>query len=573
MEPRIKGWLRRDPDAETRRELEALVARNDSAEIERRFKSRLEFGTAGLRGVLGAGPNRMNRLVIRETTSGLGEYLQTHVRDARQRGVVVAHDARRLSREFAADTAAVLSAQGFRVYLYGREVPTPLGAFAVRALNAAAGVVVTASHNPPEYNGYKVYWEDGAQIVPPHDHGIAEAIEQASLAMIPFQELADGEASGRVIRLGEEMIAKYLQGVRALSTRKPGALRKSYPIAYTPLHGVGAQVAEAALGAAGFENVSTVTAQRQPDGSFPTVRFPNPEEPGAMDMVMALAKKMRAPLAMANDPDADRLAVAVQRPDGEYRRLTGDQIGVLLGAESIAQAPKNGILVSTIVSSRLLGVMAKAAGLEYAETLTGHKWIAHAGFAAEARGQKMLFGYEEALGYTIGSLVRDKDGISALVAFAELGAACAEQGRSVYDRLTEIYRQHGFYLTGQKSIALDPDREGPTKGELLRRRPPTRIAGRDVETVTDINVGERRHEGGRVEKIDLPPSDVLVYELKNGSRVIVRPSGTEPKLKCYYEVVVPMGGSASYFEAEARAQSQLTALASAHQQEIAALSD
>jgi phosphomannomutase len=572
MDPRIREWLRRDPDPETRRELTTLVEQNDKAELERRFKARLEFGTAGLRGFLGAGPNRMNRLVIRETTAGLGEYVKATVKDAMQRGVVVAHDARKLSKEFAADTAAVLSAQGFRVYLFGEAAPTPLAAFAVRTLKAAAGVVVTASHNPPEYNGYKVYWEDGAQIIAPHDRGIASAIERAANLHIPFLRLEDAEASGRVIRLGEEMRSRYLVGVRALSTRPATSFRETFPIAYTPLHGVGAAAAEAALEAAGFTNVRTVAEQREPDGTFPTVRFPNPEEPGAMDRVVALAREMQAPVAFANDPDADRLAVAALRPDDEYRRLTGDQIGALLGAERLANAPVNGIVISTIVSSRLLGVMARAAGIEYAETLTGHKWIANAGFAAEARGREMLFGYEEALGYTIGGLVRDKDGISALVCFAELAAAYAEIGKSVIDRLAELYRRHGFYLTGQKSLALDPDRKGPSTGELLRGSPPNIVGGLAVERVTDIQTGLRRHRGGRTEKVDWPHSDVLIYELTGGSRVIIRPSGTEPKLKCYYEVVELMGGSESYLAVEKRAEAKLNALAVAHQQEISELS-
>ncbi|MBI5510992.1 MAG: phospho-sugar mutase [Deltaproteobacteria bacterium] len=572
MDPRVRAWLDRDPDPETRAELETLVSKGDRAEIERRFRARLEFGTAGLRGVLGAGPARMNRLVVRETSAGLGAYLQATVPDAMKRGVVVAHDARRLSKELARDTACVLSAMGFKVFMYSAEVPTPLGAFAVRELSAAAGVVVTASHNPPEYNGYKVYWHNGAQIIPPHDRGIAAAVDKAATAPIPFQEQSDAERGGRVRRLGDEMVAKYLQGVAGLSVRRGSPARAKYPIAYTPLHGVGARVAEAALAQAGFANVRSVAAQREPDPAFPTVRFPNPEEPGAMDLVIGLAREMGAALALANDPDADRLAVAALRPDGQYRRLTGDQVGALLGAELLAQGGKSSVVVSTIVSSRLLAVMTRKAGLRYVDTLTGFKWIADAGLAAEAEGGRFLFGYEEALGYTIGALVRDKDGISALVIFAELAAALADDGKTIFDRLTEIYREYGFFLTGQRTLALDPERPGPSLGDRLRHKPPTRIAGFEVEVTTDVRDGARVLRGGRRESVPLPQSDVLIYELEGGRRVIVRPSGTEPKLKCYYEVCEPMSDTESFMTAEARAERALAELANRHQQELATLS-
>jgi len=571
MEARLAHWLSRDPDPVTRAELEALIKAQDQAELARRFKGRLEFGTAGLRGTLGAGPSRMNRLVIRETSAGLGAYLKTTVANAEERGVVLAYDGRRLSKEFAHDTASVLAAMGFRVYIYKDVAPTPLGAFAVRTLKAAAGVVVTASHNPPEYNGYKVYWENGAQIIPPHDRGIAAAIDAASQAPLPFVEFGVAEADGRIQRLGNEMLATYLKGVAELSVREPTAARQHYPVAYTPLHGVGAKVAEAALAQAGFKNVRMVAAQREPDGGFPTVRFPNPEEPGAMDMVMALAAEMGADLAVANDPDADRFAAAARLPTGAYRRLHGDQIGALLGAEMLTGAPQTVWWVSTVVSSRLLGAMARAKGLAFRETLTGFKWIANAGFAAEAQGHTFVFGYEEALGYTIGGLVRDKDGISALVAFLELACTLKNQGQTVLDRLLELYQNYGLYWSGQRTLALDPDRKGPSLGERLRNKPPRAIAGRAIVSVTDLQVGSRHFADGRTEKVELPPSDVLTFELDDRARVIVRPSGTEPKIKCYYEVILPLIKGSTYLQAEAQGQTAVDQLAEAHQRELTAL--
>jgi phosphomannomutase len=569
MDARVERWLARDPDPETRRALEEAVARGDQTEIERAFAGRLEFGTAGLRGILGVGPARMNRLVVRETTAGLAVYLGEQVPDAKRRGVVVGHDARRGSRLFAEDAASMLAALGFRAHLFSREGPTPLCAYAVRQLHAAAGIMVTASHNPPEYNGYKVYWENGAQIIPPHDAGIAAAIDEAARQALPWCELSVARGRGLVTDLGEEHEEAYLAGVAALSTHARTPKRSGLAIAYTPLHGVGARLAEAALRRAGFCDLHSVPSQREPDGNFPTVRFPNPEEPGAMDAVIGLAAEIGAPLACANDPDADRLAVAVRRRDGSYRMLTGNEVGVLLGWDRMQRAPANGLVVTTIVSSRLLGVMAGAQGLAYAETLTGFKWIANEGLAREGKGEQFLFGYEEALGYTIGGLVRDKDGISALVCFAEMAADCAEQGESVLDRLATLARRFGLYQTAQKSLALDPQRAASV-GDRLRATPPRSIAGRPVEAVDDLLLGRRTFADGRAEVLRLPPSDVLVYALADEARVVVRPSGTEPKLKCYYEMRHSVSAGEEFDAAEARGAQALARVIEAHQRELAA---
>jgi phosphomannomutase len=563
----IRSWLERDPDPETRRELEQLVESGDAEEIDRRFSGRLAFGTAGLRGVLGAGPARMNRLVVRETTAGFGAYLLQAIPDGATRGVVVGYDARRGSRVF----AGVLAGLGIRVFLTDREQPTPICSFAVKDRGAAAGIVVTASHNPPEYNGYKVYWENGAQIIPPHDDGIATEIERAAKEPIPWIEPDEAQKRSLISFIGGEIVEAYLEGVRRLSLHEPDPLRADFPIAYTPLHGVGGVVAEKALAQAGFERVHTAASQREPDARFPTVRFPNPEEPGAMDAVLDLAKQVSAELAFANDPDADRLAVAVRKPGGSYRMMTGDQLGVLLGADVLESAADPITVVTTIVSSRMLGVMAADKGADYVETLTGFKWVVNKALEREKEGFRFAFGYEEALGYTVGSLVPDKDGISAMVAFAEMAVDCRRKGMTVLDRLEELYRKYGLFMTAQISLALDPAASRPSLGDKLRLSPPETIAGRAVESVLDVEKGERRVADGRTEESGFPPSDVLVYELEGKARLVVRPSGTEPKIKCYYEVREEVSVEESIDTAEQRGRAALDGLVGTHQKELAAL--
>lgn len=569
MDPRVREWLARDPDPETRRELEGLVRSGDQEEIDRRFAGRLVFGTAGLRGVLGAGPARMNRLVVRETTAGVGAYLPGQIPDAGCRGVVVGYDARRGSKRFAEDAACVLAALGLKVYLFHREQPTPICSFAVAHLGAAAGIVITASHNPPEYNGYKLYWENGAQIIPPHDAGIAAEIEMAARGPIPWMEPDEARKSRRIISLKGDIVERYLEAVRALSVHDPDPLRAELAIAYTPLHGVGGAVVERALEQAGFRRVFTVAEQRGPDGSFPTVRFPNPEEPGVMDAVLELAREKAVDLAFANDPDADRLAVAVRTQTGDYRMLSGDQIGILLGSDILEAASEPVTVATSIVSSRMLGVMATDRGMDYVETLTGFKWIMNRGLERERHGYRFAFGYEEALGYSVGRPVSDKDGISSLVAFAEMTVACRRKGKTVWDRLEELYRRYGLYLTAQKSLALDPARR--RLGDALRTSPPRSVGGRAVISCLDVQAGERRHADGRVEPSPFPKSDVLVYELQGEARVVVRPSGTEPKLKCYYEIREEIAEDELFAAAEKRARASLLRLIELHQKELASL--
>lgn len=569
------NWLARDPDPRTREELQHLIDKKMHAELEDRFTQRLEFGTAGLRGKVGCGPNRMNRLVIQETATGLGHYLIEHVANAAIRGVVVGYDGRLDSKQFAIDTASVLTALGIKVYLTANVAATPIVAFGIEHFNAAAAVVVTASHNPPEYNGFKVYWENGAQIIPPHDAGIADQIDVASTKPIPLISLSDAEKQGNLVWLTEG----YYQTYRAAINQSPYVRNDidsaHTTVTYTAMHGVGAQMAEDLLHDGGFHKVFSVAEQREPDGHFPTVNFPNPEEKGAMDLVVNLAKSVDADIACANDPDADRFAVAVRTDDtvrtdeASYKMLTGDQVGVLF-AHYLLSKPhtKNQLVGNSIVSSTLLEKVANSHGATYFQTLTGFKWLANIGMQLEDEDNEFLFAYEEALGYTIGTQVRDKDGLSALVVFAQLVEELKSQGRTVWDLLAQISLEHGVHTNAQRSIALDPD--SPSIGSKLRSAQPKTIGGVAVSVIEDLQSSLRYIVGGDTETINLPTSDVLIYHLEDGSRIIVRPSGTEPKVKVYYETVTKFEGSETYDEARQRGEEYTNSLIEQHQQELSA---
>ncbi|PMM54721.1 phospho-sugar mutase [Vibrio lentus] len=569
------NWLARDPDPRTREELQHLIDKKMHAELEDRFTQRLEFGTAGLRGKVGCGPNRMNRLVIQETATGLGHYLIEHVANAAIRGVVVGYDGRLDSKQFAIDTASVLTALGIKVYLTANVAATPIVAFGIEHFNAAAAVVVTASHNPPEYNGFKVYWENGAQIIPPHDVGIADEIDVASTKPIPLISLSDAEKQGNLVWLTEG----YYQTYRAAINQSPYVRNDidsaHTTVTYTAMHGVGAQMAEDLLHDGGFHKVFSVAEQREPDGHFPTVNFPNPEEKGAMDLVVNLAKSVDADIACANDPDADRFAVAVRTDDtvrtdeASYKMLTGDQVGVLF-AHYLLSKPhtKNQLVGNSIVSSTLLEKVANSHGATYFQTLTGFKWLANIGMQLEDEDNEFLFAYEEALGYTIGTQVRDKDGLSALVVFAQLVEELKSQGRTVWDLLAQISLEHGVHTNAQRSIALDPD--SPSIGSKLRTAQPKTIGGVTVSVIEDLQSSLRYIVGGDTETINLPTSDVLIYHLQDGSRIIVRPSGTEPKVKVYYETVTKFEGSETYDEARQRGEEYTNNLIEQHQQELSA---
>lgn len=568
MMEQVSRWLQRDPDSATKAQLQQLIDSNAVDTIKDCFSQRLEFGTAGLRGKVGCGPNRMNSLVIQETATGLGHYLTKTLSNAAQRGVVIGYDGRTDSKRFAHDAASVLTQQGIKVFLTAEEAATPIVAFGIKHFNAAAAIVVTASHNPPEYNGFKVYWENGAQIIPPHDSGIAKEIEDASELPITMMPLETAEEKNLLVWLKEDYFDQYRQAInnQPLLVNQTETHR-AVSLSYTAMHGVGAKMAEQLLNDNGFTQVYSVPEQSTPDGTFPTVNFPNPEEPGAMDMVIALAKERQADLACANDPDADRFAVAARTPNGDYQMLTGDQVGCLLAQYLLTRCDKTSSLVgNTIVSSTLLEKIAQSNNADYYQTLTGFKWLTNVAMSKKEDNKPFLFAYEEALGYAIGETVWDKDGLSALLAFAQLASELKGQNKTVWDQLELLYREHGVYLNSQRSIALDP--ELPAVGEKLRHNPPSTIAGRKVEVIEDLKTLKRTFSDGRSEVIELPVSDVLVYHLSDGARVIVRPSGTEPKLKCYYQVIESFAPDEALNIVLDKASESMSMLISEHQHSL-----
>ena len=527
------AWLAQDPDPETRDELAALLKAGDDAALADRFGVKLEFGTAGLRGELGAGPNRMNRVTVLRAAAGLAARLGPGT------SVVIGYDARHKSDVFARDTAAVMRGAGITASLMPEPLPTPVLAFAVRHLNCAAGVMVTASHNPPRDNGYKVYWGDGAQIVPPLDAEISAAIDTVGRV----DELPLGEDWDV---LGSGIVEAYL----AALARLPLGDARDLKIAYTPMHGVGGATFQRAFERAGFEAPASVAAQAQPDPDFPTVSFPNPEEPGAMDLVLELAASIGADLVIANDPDADRCAVAVPGPGG--RPLTGDEVGGLLAEYVLRNTMgEDRLVVTTIVSSSLLSRIAAAHAVRFAESLTGFKWIVKAG----KPGDRFVFGYEEALGYCVGgddgAPVRDKDGIGAALAVAALAAEAKRDGRTLLDLLDDQARRYGLHATGQLSVRVADLSLITDAMARLRKAPPTELGGRTVTAVDDLALGGQ----------GLPPTEGLRFRLAlpgqaDDARVVVRPSGTEPKLKCYLEVVLPVPADGEVPRAEAAARLQ-----------------
>lgn len=578
MLERARSFLAHDPDPQTRQELASLLSRAASEnqaeqeaalkDLKNRFAGPLEFGTAGLRGLIGAGESYMNRAVILRTTHGLGRYLLDQLGgEAKQRGVVIGYDGRRMSREFAQDTACALHALGIPSFLSERPCPTPLTAFALTHLGAAAGVMVTASHNPPQYNGYKVYWGNGAQIIPPHDTGIAASIERAPFAdEVPRSDFSEAQKSGAVRMFGDAVDSVYVNELLKLSVQKGGD--RSIPIVYTPLHGVGNRLVQKTLAEAGFSNVQTVPEQAEPDGAFPTVDFPNPEEKGALDLALSLARKNDAALIIANDPDVDRLAACVRDPDGHYVQLTGNQLGVLLGHYLLTHGPAGDrIVLASLVSSPMLGVIAKAMSVRYEETLTGFKWIANRAMELERKtGARFVFGYEEALGYTVGPLVRDKDGIGAALLFCELAAVLHTQEKTLLDQLAILARRYGVFVSGQRNLTM-PGVDGIAKigamMDRLRASSPQHIGDFSVTAVSDLLTGTKRSADGATGTVELPSSNVLVFDLEGGHRVIARPSGTEPKIKFYFDVCEAMLKDEPYKQAETRAQEKMAALSAA----------
>ncbi|ANF32848.1 phosphomannomutase [Leifsonia xyli] len=548
-----RAWLAQDPDPETREELESLIVAAEAgsaeaiADLHSRFDERLAFGTAGLRGAIAAGPNRMNRVLVAQAAAGFARWLLEHAEGGTP-SVVIGYDGRKNSDVFARDTAELMAGVGVHAILLPRLLPTPVLAFAVRHLDASAGVMVTASHNPPNDNGYKVYLggeDHGSQIVSPVDAEIA-----AHILDVAQGSVADLPRSDRYEVASDDVEQAYIDATVAVAaTETP---RDAVSFVYTAMHGVGWRTAREVFARAGFAEPTPVTAQIDPDPAFPTVAFPNPEEPGAMDLSFAAARESGADLVIANDPDADRLAVAIPDPsstDG-YRRLSGNEVGALLGwrAAELAEARADdrgpiGTLACSIVSSPALAAVARAYKLDFADTLTGFKWV--------SRAPGLIYGYEEALGYLVNpETVRDKDGISAAVAFLDLANGLAAEGISVAQRLDAFAERFGFFASDQVSLRVtDLSRIGEIMA-ALRSTPPSHLGEVKVAQIDDLKDGF----GG------LPPSDVLRILLEDGSRVMVRPSGTEPKLKIYIDASSDEG---SLEERRATATSRVAALAEA----------
>ncbi len=557
----VRDWIAADPDEQSRASLTEQLARGDEDGLRDQFKGFLKFGTAGLRGLLGEGPNRMNRAVVIRATAGLCAYLLETVDGAKERGIVIGYDGRRMSDVFAEDVAQVAAGAGIKALVFPHVTPTPLVGFSVLDQNAAAGVVITASHNPPDYNGYKVFFGNGAQIIPPHDAGIARWIDLIKNARdVPRSDTPR-------VTLSSDIVDRYHEAIRVLPL-SPAAPR-DFAIAYTAMHGVGEEHVLRALRAGGFERVHSVAEQAEPDGTFPTVTFPNPEEKGATDLVLALARENNAELVLANDPDADRLAVTA-RHEGEYVALSGNEIGCLLAHYLLEREPAERradkrLVVSSMVSSPMLGAIARHHGARWEETLTGHKWIQNVALDRMAEGYRYVFGYEEAIGYGAGNAVRDKDGISAALVMSDMAAWCCAQGRTLIDELERAWRTYGMFLSRQEARMLPGDDGAKAIAQALRvarENPPSEIGGLKITARADLLKQERFVDGVKG-ATGFPKANVLMFELAGGHRVMLRPSGTEPKIKNYFDVRVDMAEGESVDDAKARGEALLDRISAA----------
>ncbi len=539
-------WLTDDCfDKETKNELESI--RNNENEIKDRFYKELEFGTAGLRGVIGAGTNRMNKYTVGRATQGLANFInKMKISNPR---VVISFDSRHMSKEFSEITALVLNANGIGVNLFDNLRPVPELSFAVRYLKATAGIMITASHNPPEYNGYKVYWSDGAQIIPPVDKGIIdEVLSIEDFSLIKTMDKDEAISQGLLNYIGSEVDDAFINALKS-SCLNPEIIKKeanNVKIVYTPLHGAGNIPVQRILKELGFKNVYVVPEQEKPDGNFPTVSYPNPEDPKAFELALKLAKKVDADVVLATDPDSDRLGVFSKISNGEYVSYTGNMSALLICEYELSQKrdkgilPNNGAIVTTIVSSELTKAIAEYYGAKVFETLTGFKWIGEKIREFEEKDSyKYLFGFEESYGCLIAPHARDKDGISAVMALCEATAYYKSKGLSLWDQMIKIYEKYGYYKEGQISIVLkgaDGAAEIKNKMSKMRANPPKELAGLDVLEVRDYQEHIVKKSNGEIFKTDLPTSNVLYYELSNNSWCCVRPSGTEPKIKFYMGV-------------------------------------
>lgn len=551
-----KQYMAEETDPKFVKEVEELLAKNDEKELFDRFYRQLEFGTGGLRGIIGGGTNRMNPAVIKKATQGLADYIiQTFPEKAKNGTLkaVIAHDSRRYSDVFAEATALIFAANGFTVYLFSALRPTPELSYAIRDLGCDTGVVVTASHNPPQYNGYKAYWNDGAQVIPPHDNGIIEKVNTVKTVKMISRE--EGLKTKKLIIIDKELDEKYWKSVKAKLHRADliKEMSKSVKIVYTPLHGTGALHVEKVLGDMGF-NILTVPEQREPDGNFPTVSYPNPEDPAALKMAIALAEKESADILMATDPDADRFASAVKDTDGKMKLITGNQMGALfidylcLTAKEFGLMPAKPAMVRSIVTSHLSDRIAKSYGVSAFECLTGFKWICNKADEISKQEYSYIYGFEESYGYNFSLDLRDKDGIAASALCAEMALYWRKHGKSLLDRLNELFMQYGYFC--EKTInKVFPGAEGvgimQNMMKKLRTSALKDIAGVKVVTIRDIENSCAYNPAApeKKETVALPVSNVLQYYLEDGTIISVRPSGTEPKIKFYIIHPQPVNGS------------------------------
>ncbi|MDH3725912.1 MAG: phospho-sugar mutase [Myxococcales bacterium] len=558
-------WLADDPDPATRRELKQLLDRNDLDALHDRFDPSLAFGTASFRGRLGAGPNRMNRVTVIRATAGLCAWLRQQLPNAVERGICVGFDARRMSREFATDAAGVIAGAGFQVWMLDGEMPTPVLAFSVLETGAAAGVMITGADSPPDYNGYKVFWGNGAQIISSHDEGITQETARIhSVTNVPRWTRHEAIAQGRMQAL-TDLVERYRERVGALVG--PPSEARRLPIAYTALHGVGDRLVRTILGAAGFSGLKSLASQAEPDGRFPTVDFPDPEEPAAMVQVLALAKRIGAELVLANDPDAGRLAVAAASDEG-YEALSGNDVGCMLAddlLEKTESQPKR-LVISSIVSSPLLGKIAEAHGARWEQTLAGHSWINHRAIAIEGEGYRYIIGYDDALGYGATTFVRDKDGISAALLVADLAARCKARGSTLLGQREAMWRRYGLYVSRQISEAFEGGDANEKMAAVMSRYRddlPWQIADLDVEACLDVKKGVRRLRDKSESPLELPETDLLVFELKGGHRAMLRPSGTEPKLEYDVDVRIEIAAEEDVDAARQRGNALIDEIAAA----------
>jgi len=554
VESAVDAWLNDPAIAEAdKREIRDLVAAGNEKELTDRFFRGLEFGTGGMRGVIGAGLNRMNVYTVGAAAQGMANYISGQGEAARKAGVAIAYDCRRMSDVFAERTACVMAANGIPAYVSERLRPTPELSFAVRYLKCTAGVVITASHNPPQYNGFKAYWSDGVSVVPPHDENImAEVAKVGGFGNVKTMPADEAKTKGLLKIIGKEIDEPFLHAVQT-SCLNPEVCRQQgerLKIVFTGLHGTGSVLVPEALRRRGFRQVIEVPEQAAPDGNFPTVKSPNPEEGAALDMAVALARKEGADLVIGTDPDADRVGIAVRVPSGGFELFTGNQTAALLTyyiCDELTRAgrfPKNAVLVTTIVSGDMMKTIARSYGAEVIEVLTGFKYIGQKVCEFEQQGtpgnpsKTYIFGAEESYGYMPGTYTRDKDAVTSACCIADLAAVTAARGRNLYDLLQELYQRFGYFQEGAKSLTL-PGADGAARindmMQRLRTRPPASIGGIAVATIADLLTGEIRdaRTGKPAGRYDLPAADVVFFTLDDGTKVIARPSGTEPKIKFY----------------------------------------